>query len=129
MSFYYEPLPHYDAHSSTSVAVPPLFPPWFTEVTFAMLSSPDGTLVILSELEIVLHPRMFPAQRSNAGGIDTFAVMLDSSLTDKERTIVNALTDTGKAEQYALFITTLLPTAPPRCSITPAGLSPAARAR
>ena len=77
-----------------------------------MLSSPDGTLVILSELEIVLHPRMFPAQRSNAGGIDTFAVMLDASLTDKERIIVNALTDTGKAEQYALFTTTLLPTAP-----------------
>ena len=94
------------------MAVPPLFPPWFTELTFAMLSSPDGTLVILSELEIVLHPRMFPAQRSNAGGIDTFAVMLDASLTDKERIIVNALTDTGKAEQYGLFTTTLLPTAP-----------------
>ena len=66
------------------LTVPPLIPSWFTEVTIAMLSSPAGTFVILSELEIVLHPRMFPAQRSNLGGIDTFAVLLDSSLTDKE---------------------------------------------
>ena len=105
---------------AVALAVPPLFPSWFTEVTFAMLSSPDGTLVILSELEIVLHPRMFPAQRSNAGGIDTFAVMLDSSLTDKERTIVNALTDPARRSSTPCSSPRCCPLRL-RCSTTPAG--------
>ena len=92
--------------------VPPMVPLWFGVVTFAMLLSPDGTLVLLSELEAVWSPRFFASQRAAGGCFAGFEALLTNALSRDEITIINALSDAGKADQYARLSVTLLPTAP-----------------
>ena len=94
------------------VGTPPLDPSWFRSVTFNMLLCPDGTLTILSELEGVLAPRLFPAQRAVGGGFGKVDALLVRSLTADEAAIIIALDDAGKAEQYSQLVVTLLPSAP-----------------
>ena len=97
---------------ATALGTPPLDPNWFSSVTFNMLLCPDGTLTILSELEGVLAPRMFPAQRAVGGGFGKVDALLVRSLTADEAAIILALDDAGQAEQYSQLIVTLLPSAP-----------------
>ena len=91
--------------------MPALAPAWFALVTFAMLVSPDGTLVVLSELECVWSQRLFPSQRAVGGGFTVFETLLGNALTGQEGTIIAGLAALGKAEQYAQLTVTLLPTA------------------
>ena len=97
---------------ATPIGTPPLDPNWFSSVTFNMLLCPDGTLTILSELEGVLAPRLFPAQRAVGGGFGKVDALLVRSLTADEAAIILALDDAGQAEQYSQLIVTLLPSAP-----------------
>ena len=53
-----------------------------------MLLSPDGTLVVLSELECVWAQRLFPSQRAVGGGFTVFETLLGNALTGQESTII-----------------------------------------
>ena len=77
-----------------------------------MLLSPDGTLVVLSELEPVLSRRFFATQRAAGGGLCIFATALSTALLPNEAAIIAALAAAGKAAQYAQLTVTLLPSAP-----------------
>ena len=63
-----------------------------------MLLSPDGTLVVLSELESVWARRFFAPQRAAGGGFSIFATALATALSTQEAAIITALAAAGKAE-------------------------------
>ena len=76
---------------------PAIEPSWFGLITFAMLLSPDGTLVMLSELEPVLARRFFATQRAAGGGSCILATALSTALSPNEAAIIAALAAAGKA--------------------------------
>ena len=110
---------------ATPMIVPPLVPVWILLVTFAMLLSPDGTLVLLSELECVWMPRFFATQRAAAGSFAAFDALLSRALSIEEAAIINALAAAGKADQFSRLAVTLLPTAPEMVSFPRNGASAA----
>ena len=77
-----------------------------------MLLSPDGTLILLSELESIWTPRFFASQRAASGCFTALETLLNNAMTTDEAVIINALSSAGKPEQYARLAVTLLPTAP-----------------
>lgn len=53
------------------MAPPPLMPLWFEHVKFKDLLTPDGTLLLLAELEVVWAPRWLHVTVGEIGWFDT----------------------------------------------------------
>ena len=82
---------------------PAIEPAWCGLLTFEMLRSPDGTLAVFSELELLWWPRFFPSQRNATGGFLRYANHLLNLLTNQETTILGQLNDHHLAVQQALL--------------------------
>ena len=102
-------LPH---ELTTALPTPAIEPAWCGLLTFEMLRSPDGTLAVFSELELLWWPRFFPSQRDATGGFLRYANHLLNLLTTQETTILGQLNDHHMAVQQATLTVTLLPTVP-----------------
>ena len=103
------------APAAAPAAIPPLSPAWFEHVRFRHILSPDGTLVVLSELEPSWAPRWMPAQRTATGALSRFFNCLTGTLSAGELVVLNPLVvrdHLQAATQYAGMLTTLFPTAP-----------------
>ena len=88
---------------------------------FRHILSPDGTLVVLSELEPSWAPRWMPAQRITTGALARFFNSLTGTLSPGELTVLNPLAahdHQQAAAQYANLLITLFPTAPEMLAFT-----------
>jgi hypothetical protein len=103
----------------------PLTPSWVAHIKFGDLTAPDGTLLLLAELEGVWAPRWLPSQRSAGGGIARWAMLLLNSMPTEAQVIISACTEEEQAEQFVSFTSTLLPTAPRLASYAPSGAAAA----